>query len=269
MKKILILVLFLAVIIFCMPMPALGATMIMNVTVSNVRVPERSAMALATDLPNTEFKFDSSNRVIVVRAGTTGTVSATKGTATITGVGTNFTTMFSKYDYIYANTERQYITAVNSDTSMTLNDNWASTFSNITYSVRGTQVGTLGAVTAGDGIIQQGATTTFAFPYDPTKAPYGVYIELAADKPNGNVVCKADCTPVNAGNDIWTLNSRTYYKGNSNYASCPYSACNYGGNASNYGTQLAVSPSNVVYDMVLTSNWHWWRSPLLFTITAN
>jgi len=63
-KKILLSILFL-IVFFCFPRSAFGANLDITVTINSVRIPERSAMVRASDLPNSEFVF-SYGRIVVV-----------------------------------------------------------------------------------------------------------------------------------------------------------------------------------------------------------
>jgi len=68
MKKILFSVFFSFAFFLCFPLSAFGAAMEVTVTITGVRSPERSAMLLRADRPNTEFVFpNNSGRIMVIR----------------------------------------------------------------------------------------------------------------------------------------------------------------------------------------------------------
>jgi len=74
MNKILFLISFFAVVVFCFPAPALGAVMELTVTITSLQSPQRAAMAL---LPvNTEFGFKGSRVVVVGSDGSVKGVNA-------------------------------------------------------------------------------------------------------------------------------------------------------------------------------------------------
>ena len=67
MKKTLFSVFFFFALFF-FPLSVLGAAMEITVTITSVKSPERSAMVLKTDRPNTEFAFpQGSGRITVIR----------------------------------------------------------------------------------------------------------------------------------------------------------------------------------------------------------
>lgn len=67
MKKIFFLQLFFLVIIFLFPSTALGVVtdMEITVTITSLQIPERAAMILVSDRPNTEFQIDGARIAIV------------------------------------------------------------------------------------------------------------------------------------------------------------------------------------------------------------
>lgn len=58
-----------------------------------------------------------------------GTVAVTSGSKTVTGTSTEFTKWLKVGDDIFVNSERKKITAIASDTSLTVDSNYASTVS--------------------------------------------------------------------------------------------------------------------------------------------
>ena len=71
----------------------------------------------------------------------TGTISVTSGSATVTGVGTSFTSTtlgFSVGDIISTGTQSRRITVITSNTSMTVSSNFTATQSAVTYKRGGT-----------------------------------------------------------------------------------------------------------------------------------
>ena len=57
---------FSIVFVFCLPLPTFGATMEITITLSSVQIPERSAMLLLSDRPNSEFSIPGQSRIVVV-----------------------------------------------------------------------------------------------------------------------------------------------------------------------------------------------------------
>lgn len=70
---------------------------------------------------------------ILQSADLTGTISVTSGSATVTGVGTSFTSDFIVGDVIASSVGNNVITAIASNTSMTVRDSYGSTASGLSY----------------------------------------------------------------------------------------------------------------------------------------
>lgn len=79
MKKILFSIFFFFALSLCFPLPVFGAAMEVTVTITGVRSPERSAMLLRADRPNTEFAFPNNQGRIMVIRNSDSSVKATVG----------------------------------------------------------------------------------------------------------------------------------------------------------------------------------------------
>ena len=78
-KKITLSVLFLAISVFYLPQLALGAIMELTVDITNVKIPSRAVAAMATDRPDTEFKFGGGRIVVVEHSGNSGDINNSSG----------------------------------------------------------------------------------------------------------------------------------------------------------------------------------------------
>ena len=176
-----------------------------------------------------------------------GTISVTAGSNVVTGVGTNFTRSFWTGDTFTANGEIHSISGNPTNTELHTGENWATTASNINYG---------------------GGVAIIDFPYDSSRAPYKVYLELkVTQKESWHNMCNADCTPFVGTTGYYLQTLYSSYVGNGPQAGCPNPPC-----TENYnGAYVAVDPTHVIsyapscYYYGCSPNYYW-RSPVIETI---
>lgn len=120
------------------------------------------------------------------------------------------------------------------------------------------------------GVFPPWTSSQFSFPYDST-ATYTVHLEVLT-RPLSGTTCKADCTPVSDAN--WF---RSYYQLlflDSSSATCGNTPCVGQTTQTGYGN-IGFPKTSIFFYVgstgVVTSSseYPWWRSPALFTLSPS